>query len=85
VYVARSLTYIQALTEARKKAALSQQQLADALSRPQSFVAKYEIGERRLDVIEVLEIAIALEIPASSIIRTVDRAIKQRTGAKDAG
>ncbi len=50
------------LVEARKKAALSQAQLADKLSRPQSFVSKYERGERRLDVVEFELVANALGI-----------------------
>ena len=45
------------LIEARKGAGLTQQQVADKLGRPQSFVAKYEGGERRLDVVELVEIA----------------------------
>jgi ribosome-binding protein aMBF1 (putative translation factor) len=36
------------MIEARKKAGLTQQELAARLSRPQSFVAKYEGGERIL-------------------------------------
>ncbi len=50
------------LVEAREKAGLSQAQLAGKLSRPQSFVSKYECGERRLDVIEFEQIAHALEV-----------------------
>lgn len=45
---------------ARKKAGLTQENLASRLKRPQSFVAKYEGGERRLDVIEFLAIAKAI-------------------------
>jgi transcriptional regulator with XRE-family HTH domain len=52
---------ISLLTTAREKAGLTQQQLAERLGRPQSFVAKYEGGERRIDVIEFLAIAHALE------------------------
>jgi len=48
------------LAEARAKAGLTQMQLADKLHRPQSFVAKYEGGERRIDVVEFCEIAAAL-------------------------
>jgi hypothetical protein len=39
------------LIEARRAAALSQADLASRLSRPQSFVSKYERGERRLDLV----------------------------------
>lgn len=42
---------------ARKTAGLTQQALALRLKKPQSFVAKYEGGERRLDVVEFIAIA----------------------------
>jgi transcriptional regulator with XRE-family HTH domain len=44
----------------RKAKGLTQTQVAERLGRPQSFVAKYEGGERRLDVIEFLDVADAL-------------------------
>lgn len=50
------------LIAARKKTGLTQVQLAEKLSRPQSFVSKYERGERRLDVIEFKQVADALQI-----------------------
>lgn len=46
--------------EARKSAGLSQHELARRLKRSQSFIAKLEVGERRLDVVEFIEIARAL-------------------------
>lgn len=49
------------LIQARKTAGLTQQQLADELERPQSFVSKYERGQRRLDVVEMIEIAETLD------------------------
>lgn len=48
------------LVAVRKSAGVRQQALAKALGRPQSFVAKYEGGERRIDVVEFIEIASAL-------------------------
>jgi transcriptional regulator with XRE-family HTH domain len=47
----------QYLVNARERAGFTQQQLADKLGKHQSFVAKYEGGERRIDVIEFLHIA----------------------------
>jgi transcriptional regulator with XRE-family HTH domain len=44
------------LVAARQKAGLTQEQLAAKLQRNQSFVAKYETGERRLEVIEFVQI-----------------------------
>ena len=44
----------------RIQAELRQADVAMRLKRPQSFVAKYENGERRVDVIEFIEIAEAV-------------------------
>ena len=60
---------IELLVAAREKAQLTQQQLADKLGKPQSFIAKYEGGERRIDVIEFLAIARALDADPARIIR----------------
>ena len=48
------------LVRARKRAGLTQVQLARRLSRPQSFVSKIERGERRVDLIEFHELAQAI-------------------------
>ncbi len=49
------------LVAVRKKADVRQQVLAEKLGKPQSFVAKYEGGERRIDLIEFIAIVRALE------------------------
>nr|WP_245260681.1 helix-turn-helix transcriptional regulator [Mesorhizobium sp. L2C054A000] len=59
---ARQRRLLQRLIAARKTKGATQTQVADMLGRPQSFVAKYEGGERRLDVIEFLDVAEALGI-----------------------
>ena len=50
------------LKAARKAKRLTQEQVAGRLGRPQSFVAKYENGERRLDVVEFLDVAETLKL-----------------------
>ncbi|MFB2875728.1 helix-turn-helix domain-containing protein [Floridanema aerugineum] len=60
---------------ARKEAQLTQATLAKSLKKPQSFVAKYENGERRLDVIEFLLIARAMEVDPCEILRRVEQEI----------
>src|SRR3981189_3405946 len=52
--------FCQLMVRARKAAGLTQPLLARRLNKPQSFVAKYEGGERRLDVVEFIVIARAL-------------------------
>ncbi len=62
---------LELLLAAREKAGLTQQQLADRLGKPQSFISKYEGGERRIDVIEFIAIAEALNMDPSRAIRDV--------------
>lgn len=57
------------LVAARDEAGLTQTQLAKKLGRPQSFVAKYEGGERRIDLVEFLEIARILKADERRVIR----------------
>jgi len=59
---------IKRLQSARKTAKLTQQELADRLKKPQSYVSKYENGERRLDVAEFLEIAAALGVNGRALL-----------------
>jgi transcriptional regulator with XRE-family HTH domain len=48
------------LTRERRKAGKTQAEVARRLGRPQSYISKYEGGERRLDVVEFLDIADAV-------------------------
>jgi transcriptional regulator with XRE-family HTH domain len=59
------------LRAARKSAGRSQQYVAQRLGRTQSFVSKYERGERRLDVVEVVRIARVLECDAALAVRAL--------------
>ena len=60
------------LVGARKKAGLTQIQLAELLSRPQSYVSKYERGERRLDVIEFFDVAYAIGIDPYAFLQSLE-------------
>lgn len=57
------------LIATRQRANIRQRQLADALGKPQSFVAKYEGGERRIDLIEFVAIARALNADPEKLFR----------------
>ena len=57
------------LIESRKAKDLTQVELANKLKRPQSFVSKYERGERRLDIIEFFEVARAVGIDPIAFLK----------------
>ncbi len=57
------------LTAVRHAKGIRQQPLAKKLGRPQSFIAKYEGGERRIDLIEFIAIARALEVDPVKLFR----------------
>ena len=61
--------FIALLVAVRKDADIRQQALAKALGKPQSFVAKYEGGERRIDVVEFIAIARALKADPVKLFR----------------
>jgi transcriptional regulator with XRE-family HTH domain len=69
VYTKRYQRFRELLVDARKAKGLSQMALADALGRVQTFVSKYERGERRLDLVEFLDVATALGIDPHKVIR----------------
>lgn len=63
------------LIEARDEAGLTQAKLAKRLGKQQSFVAKYEGGERRLDLIEFIAIARAMDADPARMLRALLKAI----------
>ena len=73
VYTERYERFRMLLVQAREVAGLTQVALAEKLSRPQSFVSKYEQGERRLDVVEFLEIAQAIGLDPCELLQDIDR------------
>lgn len=62
---------IEALTLARKEAGLSQMALAERLHCHQSMIARIESGERRIDVVELVVLARAIGVEASTILQIV--------------
>ncbi len=60
-----------ALAEARKKAGMTQDELANHLRKPQSFVSAYEAGQRRIDVLELIRIAQALNADPKKILTRI--------------
>ena len=64
------------LREVRTEAGLRQSDLAEKLGQPQSFVSKYESGERRLDILELREVCAALGISLHSFVSRLEGLLK---------
>jgi transcriptional regulator with XRE-family HTH domain len=58
----------QLLIQGRVSAGLTQVEVARQLRRPQSFVSKYEAGERRLDVVELIDVAAVIGVDVVVLI-----------------
>ncbi|GKX58454.1 helix-turn-helix domain-containing protein [Leminorella grimontii] len=71
IYSSEYQLVIKSLREARMQKGITQERLAQALKRPQSFVAKVESGERRLDVIEFSYIARLLGIDPALLLQKI--------------
>ena len=69
IHSAEHQTLRELLIAARRKAGLTQHEVAERLGRPQSFVAKVEGGERRLDVIEFVDLVQALGADPVKLLR----------------
>ena len=63
-----------AIKEVRKKAKFTQNELATQMGKYQSYVSKYESGERKLDYVEIVEILDA----CNTTISAFDRLYKKK-------
>ena len=65
----------EALKQLRLEAQLTQADLATRLGKPQSYVSKYESGERRLDIIELGEVCNAVGESLSNFSLALEKEI----------
>lgn len=73
IYTAEYLRLCAILRAFRHEAGMTQVQVAAALGVPQSFVSKYESGERRLDVIELSHIARILGVTIGDVLKRLEK------------
>ncbi len=66
----------EAIKEIRTNIDLKQTQLAKKLRKPQSYVSKYERGERKLDFIEVLDICKVCDVSIDEFVSIYSRNVK---------
>lgn len=64
------------LRSIRTGAGLTQTDVARRLKQPQSFVSKYESGERRLDVLELREVCRAIGVPLPEFIKSLEQTLR---------
>lgn len=68
IYTPRKKKLCDLLREKRENAGISQVELGQKLSIPQTYVSKYERGQKRLDIFELIEICNAIGIDIKDII-----------------
>ena len=73
--------FLELLVKTRRDAGLTQHAVAERVERPQSFVAKYENGERRLDVLEFVSVARALGVDPVALLAEFVSAGSRRSRA----
>lgn len=56
---------------------LKQSELAEILNQSQSFVSKYESGERRLDLLELWQICQALNITLTEFVTEFEQLLNE--------
>lgn len=77
VFSPQYTAFLKQLREARQRAGLSQEELAERLEQTQSFVSKCERGERRIDVIELRQFCLALGVSFSQFAKQLDSALAE--------
>lgn len=71
-------TLLGLLKEIRVAAGVRQVDLAEKLRVPQSMISKYEVGERRLDLLELRDICAALGISLVEFVRELEQRLGDR-------
>lgn len=66
---------ISLLREMRESKGITQKDLADIIHVDQTFISKVEVGERRLDFLELRTICIALEVSVLDFVKEMENRI----------
>lgn len=71
-------TVLATIVQARKAAGMTQRQVAEAMGKPPSWIARIETKERRMDVLEFVAIARALGMREGDLWRQVTSALPRK-------
>lgn len=75
MYTREYQIFLEQLRAAREEAGLTQREVARRLGRSQSFVAKAEQGQNRVDVAQLVNLCAAVEIPLLEFMRRYEAAL----------
>ena len=73
------------LKDLRNERDLTQRQLARRLKVPQSYVSKYETGERRLDFVETVYVCRAMDVNIDEFVRLFSQRLAAARPQRRAG
>jgi transcriptional regulator with XRE-family HTH domain len=76
IHSKRHKRLVELVTAERKNAGIRQVQLAKKLKKSQTWIARLEGGERRLDVIELIDLAEAIGFDAPAVVAIVQQSKK---------
>ncbi len=77
IYTKQLNKALKLLKRIRQNAGYTQKDLAIRLEKPQSFVSKYESGERRIDIIELITICNAFGVQITEYIHELEKALNE--------
>jgi transcriptional regulator with XRE-family HTH domain len=76
IYIAQRSRLVSLLREMRIEVGLTQTALAARIEKDQTYVSRYESGQRKLDVLEVREICQVIGITLEEFVKRLEKALK---------
>ena len=77
IFTPDQVKFQELLRQVRKEAGLTQAELAGRLNTLQTIVSNFEIGERRLDVLELRQVCTALGVPLVKFIERLEEVLRE--------
>lgn len=78
IYSREQRVLLALLQQLRSDAGLRQSDVATKIRRPQSFVSKYEAGQRRLDILELRQLCAVFGVSLSDFVARLEKRLRTR-------
>lgn len=85
IFTREYAVFLRQLRAERKRARLTQTELAERLGQTQSFISKCERGERRIDVVELRAFCDAIGLSYTEFVRRFEATVAKRKSGKEKG